>query len=93
MVAVTQLTLGGDMGVVHVIGISWLGDWLLRGMKNLRFVNVFLDLKIVENLLSRVAQNTGHSVTFEFQINNECYFFSMFQILQSYSCSLFKENR
>ena len=41
--AVTQLTLGGDVGVVHVIGISWLGDWLLERDEELRFVMFSLD--------------------------------------------------
>ena len=33
---VIKLTLG-DVGVVHVIGISWLGDWLLERDEELRF--------------------------------------------------------
>ena len=40
---VTQLSLGGDAGVVHVIGISWLGDWLLERDEELRFVVFSLD--------------------------------------------------
>ena len=31
------IKLMGDVGVVHVIGISWLGDWLLERDEELRF--------------------------------------------------------